>query len=58
MSGSGSPVLDENVKPGEYVLQSLFLEFCNLSEKKIELVLAEPLVCEERSFAEFLIQNY
>lgn len=47
MSGSGSPdssLLDENVKPGEYVLQNLFLAFCNLSEKKIELVLAEPLV--------------
>ncbi|XP_053400043.1 protein furry-like isoform X2 [Mercenaria mercenaria] len=46
MSSSGSPdpsLLDENVKPGEYVLQTLFLEFCNLSEKKIELVLAEPL---------------
>ncbi|KAL4229825.1 hypothetical protein ACF0H5_010217 [Mactra antiquata] len=46
MSNSGSPdpsVLDDSVKPGEYVLQTLFMEFCTLSEKKIELVLAEPL---------------
>ncbi|XP_052278154.1 protein furry-like isoform X3 [Dreissena polymorpha] len=34
---------EDHVKPGEYVLQRLFLEFCALSEKKIEQVLAEPL---------------
>ncbi|XP_048243647.1 protein furry-like isoform X3 [Haliotis rufescens] len=33
----------EEGKPGEYILRSLFLEFCRLSEKKIEQVLAEPL---------------
>ncbi|XP_052797247.1 protein furry-like isoform X3 [Mya arenaria] len=46
MANSVSPdlsVLDDSVKPGEYVLQTLFLEFCTLSEKKIEQVLAEPL---------------
>ncbi|WAQ97896.1 FRYL-like protein [Mya arenaria] len=47
MANSVSPdlsVLDDSVKPGEYVLQTLFLEFCTLSEKKIEQVLAEPLL--------------
>ena len=43
-SGHDNSILDEVVKPGEYVLQTLFLEFCTLSEKKIEQVLAEPLV--------------
>ena len=35
---------DKDVKPGEYVLRHLFLEFCRMAERKIELVLAEPLV--------------
>lgn len=33
-----------NAKPGEYVLQTLFLQFCSHAERKIEQVLAEPLV--------------
>jgi hypothetical protein len=35
---------DCNKKPGEYILQTLFLEFCSVAEKKIEQVLGEPLV--------------
>lgn len=35
--------LDQNVKPGEYVLLTLFMEFCSITERKIEQVLAEPL---------------
>ncbi|XP_014783664.1 protein furry, partial [Octopus bimaculoides] len=35
--------LDQNVKPGEYVLLTLFMEFCSITEHKIEQVLAEPL---------------
>ena len=34
---------DCNKKPGEYILQTLFLEFCSVAEKKIEQVLGEPL---------------
>ncbi|XP_041356858.1 protein furry-like isoform X3 [Gigantopelta aegis] len=34
---------DKDAKPGEYVLRNLFLEFCRMAERKIELVLAEPL---------------
>ena len=36
--------LGENAKPGEFVLQTLFLELCTITERKIEQVLAEPLV--------------
>lgn len=49
-SSGSSLVIDENVKPGEFVLQSIFLGFCSLSEKKIELVLAEPLVSARELF--------
>ncbi|XP_021378295.1 protein furry-like isoform X2 [Mizuhopecten yessoensis] len=39
----GSRGGDDGTKPGEYILQTLFLEFCNMAEKKVEQVLAEPL---------------
>ncbi|KAM9578706.1 protein furry homolog-like isoform 5-T5 [Guaruba guarouba] len=35
--------IDPDVKPGEYVIKSLFAEFAVQAEKKIELVMAEPL---------------
>ncbi|XP_070553494.1 protein furry homolog isoform X2 [Ptychodera flava] len=35
--------IDTNVKPGEYVLQSLFAEFTIHAERKIEKIMAEPL---------------
>lgn len=31
------------VKPGEFTLQTLFLQFCSIAEKKVEQVVAEPL---------------
>ncbi|KAK3099884.1 hypothetical protein FSP39_011237 [Pinctada imbricata] len=34
---------EDGAKPGEYILQSLFLEFCATAERKVELVIAEPL---------------
>lgn len=40
----GRMLPDDAPKPGEYILQTLFLEFCTVAEKKIDLVLAEPLV--------------
>lgn len=36
--------IDPDVKPGEYVIKSLFAEFAVQAEKKIEVVMAEPLV--------------
>ncbi|XP_078684764.1 protein furry homolog-like isoform X1 [Branchiostoma floridae x Branchiostoma belcheri] len=35
--------IDPEIKPGEYVLRSLFTEFTVQAERKIEVVLAEPL---------------
>ncbi|XP_060134880.1 protein furry homolog-like isoform X7 [Zootoca vivipara] len=35
--------IDPDVKPGEYVIKSLFAEFAIQAEKKIEVVMAEPL---------------
>ncbi|XP_076468272.1 protein furry-like isoform X4 [Babylonia areolata] len=34
---------DTQGKPGEFIVQSLFLEYCRTCERKIEQVLAEPL---------------
>lgn len=36
--------VDPESRPGEYVLKSLFANFATLSERKIRLVMAEPLV--------------
>lgn len=36
--------VDPESRPGEYVLKSLFANFATLSEHKIRLVMAEPLV--------------
>lgn len=39
-----SITVDPELKPGEFVIKSLFAEFAVLAEKKIEVVMAEPLV--------------
>uniref|UniRef100_A0A7N6FI69 Furry homolog, like n=1 Tax=Anabas testudineus TaxID=64144 RepID=A0A7N6FI69_ANATE len=39
-----SITIDPELKPGEFVIKSLFAEFAVLAEKKIEMVMAEPLV--------------
>lgn len=36
--------VDPESKPGEYVLKSLFANFTTLSERKIRIIMAEPLV--------------
>uniref|UniRef100_A0A8C9SBB5 Furry homolog, like n=1 Tax=Scleropages formosus TaxID=113540 RepID=A0A8C9SBB5_SCLFO len=38
-----SITIDPELKPGEYVIKSLFAEFAVQAEKKIEVVMAEPL---------------
>ncbi|KAK6976868.1 protein furry, partial [Biomphalaria glabrata] len=35
--------VNKESKPGEFILQNLFLEFCRVTERRIEIVLAEPL---------------
>lgn len=40
--------IDPELKPGEFVIKSLFAEFAVLAEKKIEMVMAEPLVSLQR----------
>ena len=36
--------VDTDIKTGEFVMRTLFAEFTCLSEKKIDMVMAEPLV--------------
>lgn len=43
-----SITIDPELKPGEFVIKSLFAEFAVLAEKKIEMVMAEPLVSLQR----------
>lgn len=43
-----SITIDPELKPGEFVIKSLFAEFAVLAEKKIEMVMAEPLVSPQR----------
>lgn len=51
--GHGNRNEDFGKKPGEYILGTLFLEFCGLAEKKIEQVLGEALVCIKIKRGEF-----
>ena len=50
--------LAENAKPGEFVLQTLFLELCTITERKIEQVLAEPLVSKTTYFYDYTPYSY
>lgn len=38
--------VDPESRPGEYVLKSLFANFTTISERKIRIVMAEPLVSD------------
>lgn len=40
--------IDPESKPGEYVLKSLFANFTTVSERKIRIIMAEPLVSLQR----------
>lgn len=44
IAAMSSITIDPELKPGEFVIKSLFAEFAVLAEKKIEMVMAEPLV--------------
>lgn len=39
-------IIDPESRPGEYVLKSLFANFTTVSERKIRIIMAEPLVSE------------
>uniref|UniRef100_A0ACB8FGQ4 Uncharacterized protein n=1 Tax=Sphaerodactylus townsendi TaxID=933632 RepID=A0ACB8FGQ4_9SAUR len=36
--------VDPDSKPGEYVLKSLFVNFTTQAERKIRIIMAEPLI--------------
>lgn len=38
------PVMELDIRPGEFVMRNLFADFTVLAEKKIEFVLTEPQV--------------
>lgn len=40
--------VDPESKPGEYVLKSLFAAFATVSEHKIRVIMAEPLVSQQQ----------
>lgn len=51
--------IDPESRPGEYVLKSLFANFTTLSERKIRIIMAEPLVSKaEETDPEFLLFLY
>ncbi len=55
-----SITIDPELKPGEFVIKSLFAEFAVLAEKKIEVVMAEPLVSIAQTWihkTEHLVKN-
>lgn len=45
--------VDPESKPGEFVLKSLFANFTLLSERKIRIIMAEPLVSDRASIRSF-----
>ena len=51
IAAMSSITIDPELKPGEFVIKSLFAEFAVLAEKKIEMVMAEPLVSLTRAAA-------
>lgn len=53
-----SITIDPELKPGEFVIKSLFAEFAVLAEKKIEMVMAEPLVSPQALEATVQLDHY
>lgn len=43
--------IDPESRPGEYVLKSLFANFTTMSERKIRIIMAEPLVSQQPATA-------
>lgn len=47
--------VDPDSKPGEYVLKSLFVNFTTQAERKIRIIMAEPLVSTHRRLVSFSV---
>lgn len=47
--------VDPDSKPGEYVLKSLFVNFTTLAERKIRIIMAEPLVSKKKLFSIYVL---
>lgn len=47
--------IDPDSKPGEYVLKSLFVNFTTLAERKIRIIMAEPLVSKKKLHASIYV---
>lgn len=45
--------VDPDSKPGEYVLKSLFVNFTTQAERKIRIIMAEPLVSMDHERTSF-----
>lgn len=41
--------IDPESKPGEYILKSLFANFTTQAERKIRIIMAEPLVSDSNA---------
>lgn len=50
--------IDPDSKPGEYVLKSLFVNFTTLAERKIRIIMAEPLVSKNKLYVFMYIYMY
>lgn len=50
--------VDPESKPGEFVLKSLFANFTLLSERKIRIIMAEPLVSDRASIRSFFFSPW
>lgn len=50
--------VDPESKPGEFVLKSLFANFTLLSERKIRIIMAEPLVSDFASISHLVLSQF
>ena len=50
--------VDPESKPGEFVLKSLFANFTLLSERKIRIIMAEPLVSDFASISHIALSPF
>lgn len=50
--------VDPESKPGEFVLKSLFANFTLLSERKIRIIMAEPLVSDFASISHLVLSLF
>jgi len=49
--------VDPDSKPGEYVLKSLFVNFTTQAERKIRIIMAEPLVSKKKLLSIYALRS-